>query len=159
MPPAASSGVEDGDTADITVTDPMIRVSPDKSELVRLDRDAISVVVGNPSHLSVLLDTSRLLVLIPKAPGATYFTALDANGDVIMQRHVVVGSPKKNYVRVRRSCANAARGTTCNATSVYYCPDTCHEIDVTQVNQNERPSRAPTIPKETPAASGSKDEE
>lgn len=122
--------------ADINAaTHPMIRLSPDKSELVKLDRDAVSVVVGNPTHLSVLLDTPRLLVLVPRVPGATSFTVLDDKGGVIMQRHAIVAAPKDKYVRVRRSCAGVPAGTTCHATSVYFCPDICHEVGVTSAEE------------------------
>lgn len=110
-------------------THPALNLSPDKSELVRLDREAASVIVGNPNHVTVLLDTPRLAVVIPRQAGATYFTVLDKDGNVITQRHVIVAAPKENYVRVRRSCGNAAQGTTCRPTSVYFCPDMCHEIE------------------------------
>lgn len=109
-------------------THPSLNLSPDKSELVRLPREASSVIVGNPGHITVLLDTPKLAVVIPRNPGATYFSILDKNGDVIMQRHVIVAAPKKNYVRVRRSCGNAGSGVACKPTSVYFCPDMCHEI-------------------------------
>ncbi len=109
-------------------THPPLSVSPDKSELVRLDKEASSVIVGNPAHITVLLDSPKLAVVIPRASGATYFTMLDKDGNVIMQRHVIVGAAKKNYVRVRRSCANAPDTANCQATSVYFCPDMCHEI-------------------------------
>lgn len=132
-------------TADMATTHPMLRLTPDKSELVRLDRNAISVVVGNPAHLSVLLDTPNTLVLVPRAAGATHFTVLDAAGEVVMQRHVVVASPKKNYVRVRRSCANGGEG--CRATSVYFCPDICHEIDTPQLGTAVG---TPSVPDEAP---------
>lgn len=113
-------------------THPVLNLTPDKSELVRLDREASSVIVGNPAHATVMLDTPRLAVVIPRSAGATYFSALDKDGNVIMQRHVVVAAPKKNYIRVRRNC-NAARdngggGENCQPTSVYFCPDMCHEI-------------------------------
>jgi Flp pilus assembly secretin CpaC len=128
MPPATTSAAVqplpplDGETH------PPLNVSPDKSELVRLEKEASSVIVGNPSHITVLLDSPRLAVVIPRASGATYFTVLDKDGNVIMQRHVVVGAAKKNYVRVRRSCANSPDDANCQATSVYFCPDMCHEI-------------------------------
>lgn len=109
-------------------THPPLNLSPDKSELVRLSRDAVSVVVGNPAHATVLLDTPRLAVVVPRAPGATHFSALDKDGNVIMQRHIIVASPHKNYVRIRRSCGNATQGRECKPTSVYFCPDMCHEI-------------------------------
>lgn len=130
MPPVTTqSAATPTETLD-TETHPALNLMPDKSELVRLDREASSIVVGNPNHISVLLDAPRLAVVIPRSPGATYFTALDKDGNVIMQRHVIVAAPKKNYVRVRRSCSGAS-GTgsnNCQPTSVYFCPDMCHEI-------------------------------
>lgn len=117
---------------------------PDKSELVRLDREASSVVVGNSTHISVLLDAPRLAVVIPRTPGATYFTALDKDGNVIMQRHVVVAAPKKNYVRVRRSCAGDDKGA-CRPTSVYFCPDMCHEIGSGDTQENGDTAAIPSV--------------
>jgi Flp pilus assembly secretin CpaC len=126
MPPVtAQSAVTPTETID-SETHPSLNLSPDKSELVRLDREASSVIIGNSSHVAVVLDTPRLAVVIPRSPGATYFTVLDKDGNVIMQRHVIVAAPKKNYVRVRRSCSGDA--ANCQATSVYFCPDMCHEI-------------------------------
>ena len=127
MPPATTqTPTTTTETLD-SETHPALNLTPDKSELVRLDREASSIVVGNPNHISVLLDAPRLAVVIPRSPGATYFTALDKDGNVIMQRHVIVAAPKKNYVRVRRSCSGAS-GNDCQPTSVYFCPDMCHEI-------------------------------
>ncbi len=128
MPPVSQkSAAVPTETLD-SETHPTLNLTPDKSELVRLDRDASSVVIGNPAHVTVLLDTPRLAVVIPRAAGATYFTVLDKDGNVIMQRHAIVASPKKNYVRVRRSCSNATGKGECQPTSVYFCPDMCHEI-------------------------------
>lgn len=145
LPPTSTTGAK-GDT--VLATHPILRLTPEKSELLRLDRNAVSVVVGNPTHLSILMDTPKMLVLVPRAPGATHFTVLDQQGEVIMQRHVIIAAPKKNYIRIRRSCANAADDSGCQATSVYFCPDMCHEVDVTQINeeveQTETPDEAPS---------------
>lgn len=109
------------------ITHPPLRVTPDKSELVRLDQEAGTIIVGNPLHISIFADSSQRLVLVPRAPGATFFTVLNKDGEVIMQRHVIVAAPEKEkYVRIRRSCATA--GDDCQQTQVYYCPDMCHEI-------------------------------
>lgn len=125
-------------------THPTLNLSPDKSELVPLDREASSVIIGNPAHIGVLLDTPRLAVVIPRASGATYFTVLDKDGKVIMQRHAVVAAPKKNYVRVRRSCGNVPDGTPCQPTSVYFCPDMCHEIGNAAAGDESSSSSAAT---------------
>ena len=74
-------------------THPEVRLTPDKSEILKLDAEASTVIVGNPAHVSILVENTKTLVLVPKAEGATYFTVLDANGAVIMQRHVIVASP------------------------------------------------------------------
>ncbi len=104
-----------------------LRLTPDKSEIIRLDAEAGTVIVGNPNHISVMADNTKTLVVVPKMPGATYFTVLDSKGNVLMQRHVIVASPKEKYVRIRKSCATA-ESENCQTTAVYYCPDMCHEI-------------------------------
>lgn len=127
-----------------------LRISLDRPEIVRLDRDAVNVVVGSNENLRVVPDTNKTLLLIAKKPGSTYFQALDVDGKVIMQRHVIIGSPNKNYIRIRRACANGVEG--CKQYSVYYCPDICHEVNVVQ----DTSGPAPAIPEETPmgAANG-----
>jgi Flp pilus assembly secretin CpaC len=109
-------------------THPPVRLTPDKSELIRLEKNAGSVIIGSPEHLSVLADTANTLVLVPRLPGATYITVLDRHGQVLMQRHVIVAAPKDKYVRVRRSCAGSD-DKACQETRIYYCPDMCHEIN------------------------------
>jgi hypothetical protein len=116
--------IDEGDS-----THPTMHLTPDKSDLVRLEAEAASIIIGNPAHLSILAENSKTLVLVPKMPGATYFSVLDDKGDVVMQRHVIVASPKEKYVRIRKSCASAGSGD-CMPTQVYYCPDMCHEINI-----------------------------
>lgn len=106
-------------------THPTLYLTPDKSSIVRLDRPAASIVVGNEAHMSVFIDTPRTLIIVPRAPGASYFSVLDADSRIIMQRHVIVG-PSDQYVRVRRSCGTDSH---CESTSVFYCPDgMCHPV-------------------------------
>ncbi|MGB4056767.1 MAG: pilus assembly protein N-terminal domain-containing protein [Alphaproteobacteria bacterium] len=130
-------------------THPPVRMTPDKSELIRLDRKAAAVVIGNPAHLSILPEGSNTLVLVARAPGATYFTALDEDGKVIMQRHVIIAAPKEKYVRIRKSCGNS---TDCAPTQVYYCPDMCHEIIL---NNGESGSDAASAKTDSKSSDGS----
>lgn len=123
--PEGSSAVED-----VAATHPLLRLTPDKTEMVPLDRDAHSVIVGNPDHASVLIENARMLLFVPRSPGATHVSILDKDGGIIMQRHVVVAAPREKYVRIRRSCANATRQGNCEPVSVYYCPDMCHEVSI-----------------------------
>ncbi len=108
-------------------THPILRLTPDKSELIRLEEESASIIIGNPLHINVIADSSKLLVIIPRSPGATHFTVLGKKGQVIMQRHVIVASPAKDYVRVKRTCAG---NEDCQPTSVFYCPDMCHPIGI-----------------------------
>ena len=127
LPPVTHSG----DTAYMPddSTHPTVRLTPDKSELIRLEKKAGSIIIGNPAHINVIADSADTLVIIPKTPGATHFTVLDKHGQTLMQRHVIVASPKQDYVKVKRVCREDSK--ECQNTSVFYCPDTCHEIGLT----------------------------
>lgn len=107
-----------------TSTHPALHLTPDKSEIIKLDKPAFSVIIGNPNHMNVLVENSQTLIVVPRMQGASHFVVLDNNHNVVMQRHVIVAGEKKNYVRIRRSCSDG----NCQPTSVYYCPDNCHEI-------------------------------
>ena len=107
-----------------------LRLTPDKSELVRLDAKAASIIVGNPTHVNVLAESAQTLVFVPRQPGATYVTVLNQMGEVVMARHVIVASPQKKYVRIRKSCNGEVKN--CQSTQVYYCPDMCHEIALSE---------------------------
>ncbi len=146
LPPASVLNESVPDEIDGEITSsayPMIRLTPDKPEIVRLSRNMANVIVGNDAHLSVYPDSSRTLVLIPRLPGATYFEAVDSTGRVIMGRHVIVASPKQDYIRVRRTCTAEMDG--CQRYSVFFCPDMCHEVNVMQ---EENSSKEKVIPEE-----------
>lgn len=121
IPIVSSSTIQEANT-----THPTLHLGQDKSELITLNKDAASVIVGNPNHISVLLDTPQTLVVVPRQAGASHFTVIAQDGSTLMQRHVVVGGPKENYIRIRRSCA--ANDRNCEQVSTYFCPDVCHEI-------------------------------
>lgn len=114
------------DTEELNAAYPVMNLTQDKSEMIKLDQEAASVVVGNPNHISVLLDTPDTLIVVPRLAGASHFTVIGKDGSILMQRHVIVGAPKEKYVRIRRSCNSDDRN--CQATSTYFCPDTCHEV-------------------------------
>lgn len=123
-----------------------LRISLDSPTVLRLDRDAVNVLVGSNENLRVVPDTNKSIILIPKKPGTTYFQAIDADGKTIMQRHVIIGSPKTNYIRIRRACVNGSQG--CQQYSVYYCPDICHEVPIEQTASASNT----VLPEETPGS-------
>ena len=130
MPAVSAADSEDRAMPEKT-THPIVRLTPDKSELIRLDGEAGSIVIGNPLHINVIADSSTTLVIVPRSPGATHFTVLSKQGEVLMQRHVIVASPKENYIRVKKTCREDS-GDGCQETNVFYCPDMCHEIGLAQ---------------------------
>ena len=141
--PADVAAAPEYKVAPLQTTYPMLRLSPDKPEIIRLDADARSVLVGNPAHLNAVLDNTRTIVLVPRDPGATYFTVIGHDGSVIMERYVIVAGPAHKYIRIRRACPPGATG--CNATSVYYCPDLCYETEIMGAAQGQ-PGAAPAPP-------------
>ncbi|MFP4464423.1 MAG: pilus assembly protein N-terminal domain-containing protein [Alphaproteobacteria bacterium] len=130
--PVITTAEDPGAALPSDTTHQAIRLTPDKSEILRLDTNAKSVIIGNPAHLSILADTSRTLILVPKAPGATHFSILDNESNIIMQRHAIIAAPTTDYIRIRKTCASGEDG--CTKTSVYYCPDMCHEIQAAEMN-------------------------
>jgi hypothetical protein len=124
------------DIPDGVETHPPLRLTPDKSEIVRLDRPVTSLIVSNPTLASVLMDNPKMLVVVPRLPGATYFTALDRDNKIVMQRHIIVASPKQQYVRIRQTCASSksrsssSRKAACLPIREFYCPDMCHEVRI-----------------------------
>lgn len=125
-------------------TDPILRLTPDKIHVIHLDRNAASVLVGNAKHLAAMTETPRQILLIPRAPGATEFRALDAQGKVIMARAVIVAAPQQDYVRVRRMCAKD--DMKCQEYSVFYCPDMCHTVATTSLQQPTAAITPPILP-------------
>ncbi len=109
------------------VKDDILRLTSNKDRIIRLDQDAASVIVNNPAHASVVLDSPRLLIVMPRAPGATSFSVLNAAGDVILHKNIVVTNVEKKYVRVRRICG-AGTDASCVPTAYFYCPDGCYEV-------------------------------
>lgn len=116
---------------------PTIYLSADKSEVMKLDQDAVSIVVGNSKHLNIVADSPRTLVLIARMPGVSNFSVIGKNGDPILERNVIVAGPEDKFVRIKNTCKSNDR--SCKSTNIYYCPDTCHAVDLPD-NANETAS-------------------
>lgn len=103
-----------------------LRLTSDKNVLVRLEQNAASVIVNNPEHAAIMLDSPRLLIVMPRQPGATSFTVLNDGGDIILQKDIIVTNAQPQYVRIRRMCGSG--DSSCLPTAYYYCPDGCYEV-------------------------------
>jgi hypothetical protein len=79
-----------------------IEVLIDQATMLRLERSAAEIVVGNPSIADVAVQSGKVLVLTGKSFGQTNLIVLDAQGEVIINRRVVVEEPSGGYVTVYR---------------------------------------------------------
>jgi hypothetical protein len=118
------------DLARVQKHDGALRLTSNKNELIRLDKDAASVIINNPQHVNIMLDSPRLLIVMPRDPGTTSFTVLDAKGQVVLEKDVIVTNTQPQYVRVRRMCT--PMDASCVPTAYYYCPDGCYEVTPVQ---------------------------
>lgn len=126
----------------------IIAVSPDKPEIVKLDVDAASIIVGSPKYASVTLDNPRTMLVIPRAEGATSLTVLNSDGEIVMEKSIIVGGPKEKYVRIRRACPENLGG--CMSSQTFYCPDGCSDISLDTPEKSANNSNQDIIPLNTP---------
>lgn len=133
----ASSGV---DVVETSQNDDVIKMLPDRPMVLKLDSDVANILIGNDLYLNIFPDSRRTLILMPLVPGATFFKALDEDGNVIIEKRVIVASPKEEYIRVRQACG--PDDELCTFQSIYYCPDMCHNVydysNNERINQNEK---------------------
>ena len=122
------------------MADDVIRMRTDRPLVLKLDQEASNILIGNDLFLNIFPDSRNTLILMPLQPGATFFRALDSDGNTILEKRVIVGTPPQDYVRVRRSCA--ADDELCAFQSIYYCPDSCHIVydysNDERINVNEK---------------------
>ena len=78
----------------------------DQASLVRLDRPAAEIVVGNPSIADVSVQSGKVLIVTGKSFGETNLIVIDADGKMIINRRLIVQEPRTGFVTVYRgACA------------------------------------------------------
>lgn len=123
-------------------------LSQDTPTIVNLPADAGSVLVGNPEHAQAVVENPRLVMLMPRRPGATSLTVLDTKGKLIMSRKVLVGgTTKTGTLRINRVCK--PNDGSCNPTKVYNCAGRCYETIMPSVRDA---GTLPPQPEPLPAA-------
>lgn len=127
-----------------------IWVGMDGPAIVRLDADAASVIVGNPAHASVALDDSRTVMVNAGAPGMTRLVVIGKEGQVILDRRVIVdasgagngadedGENNGKFINVKNACINS--DGVCQPNNVFYCVEgeKCHSVapqDITNIRR------------------------
>ncbi len=85
--------------------DTVVDVFIDQATLVRLDRQAAEIVVGNPSIADVSIQSAKVLVVTGKSFGETNLIVMDADGKVFVNRRLIVQEPRSGFVTVYRGNA------------------------------------------------------
>jgi Pilus formation protein N terminal region len=79
-----------------------VRVAYDQSTVIRLDRPAKTVLVGNPLVADALLVNDRTVYVLGRLFGNTNVIAVDGNGAEILNTQVTVGAPNVAQVTLYR---------------------------------------------------------
>ena len=79
-----------------------IIVTVDRAKIFRISRPAATVIIGNPSIADATVEDERTLVLTGRSFGVTNIIILDAEGEPVVDRTIVVRSHEANTVRVYR---------------------------------------------------------
>jgi len=82
-----------------------VQVPIDQATLVRLERPAAEIVVGNPSIADVSVQSGKVLVVTGKSFGETNLIVMDADGKVIVNRRLIVQEPRTGFVTVYKGAA------------------------------------------------------
>jgi hypothetical protein len=82
-----------------------VEVIVDQATLVRLDRPAAEIVVGNPSIADVSVQSGKVLVVTGKSFGETNLIVMDSDGKVVANRRLIVQEPRIGFVTVYRGDA------------------------------------------------------
>ena len=80
----------------------VVQVLVDQATLVRLDRPAAEIVVGNPSIADVAVQSSQVLVVTGKSFGETNLIVMDADGKLVINRQLIVQEPRTGFVTLYR---------------------------------------------------------
>jgi Flp pilus assembly secretin CpaC len=79
-----------------------IPVNIDQAKLIRLPERVATIVVGNPLVADITLQPGGVIIVTGKSYGATNFVAMDRNGEVLVDRIILVESPADRIVTVYR---------------------------------------------------------
>ncbi|MGZ5917753.1 MAG: pilus assembly protein N-terminal domain-containing protein [Methyloceanibacter sp.] len=92
-----------------------VDVTIDQAAIIRLERPAAEIIVGNPSIADVAVQSGKVLVVTGKSYGRTNLIVIDSDGKQVTNRALSVTEPGKGYVVVHR-------GTS---PFTYYCAPNC----------------------------------
>ncbi|MBL8782629.1 MAG: pilus assembly protein N-terminal domain-containing protein [Alphaproteobacteria bacterium] len=88
--------------ADDVAQRPQMRVDYDQAAVVKLDRAAKTVVVGNPLIADALLVSDKTVYVQGRMFGNTNIIAIDSDGNEVLNTYVTVGAPLTQQVTLYR---------------------------------------------------------
>jgi Pilus formation protein N terminal region len=77
----------------------------DQAMLVRLERPAAEIVVGNPSIADVSVQSGKVLIVTGKSFGETNLIVIDSDGKQVINRRLIVQEPRIGFVTLYRGTA------------------------------------------------------
>ena len=79
-----------------------IEVVMNQAKIVKLSRDADTIVIGNPLIADAAVKDSRTIVITGKGFGVTNFVVLDSKGNPVVDEQVIVSRSVAETIRVYR---------------------------------------------------------
>ena len=79
-----------------------LNVIVDRAKVLRIDKDADTVIVGNPAIVDATVQDSRTIILTGRSYGVTNLIVLDDAGNPVVDETVVVQNHETNTVRIYR---------------------------------------------------------
>ena len=90
-----------------------MRVDFDQTLVVKLDRPAKTILVGNPAIADAQMVDDKTVYVIGRTFGQTNIVALDASGSEVLNTHVIVGASNGATVTLYRG-AQGQRTLACS---------------------------------------------
>ncbi|MCO6187271.1 pilus assembly protein N-terminal domain-containing protein [Rhizobium sp. L1K21] len=95
----------------------MVRVFMNHARILKLDRPVAKVIVGNSGVADATVADAETIVLTGRAYGTTNLVLLDAQGNAILDKRILVSIDEGNTVRVYRQTDR----------TVFSCTPNCEE--------------------------------
>ena len=86
------------------VADPgnVLKVIVDRAKVVRINRPADTIIIGNPAIVDATIQDSQTLVLTGRSFGVTNLIVMDVDGEPIVDETIIVQAHEQNTVRIYR---------------------------------------------------------
>jgi len=111
----------------VSVASEQMLVEVDRAQLLRLDKPAATVIIGNPMIADAAVQDQQTLVITGKSFGSTNLIVLDEDGQELLSRILEVRLGAKSVVTMHRgaaqnsySCAPVCEPTLRSGDSVDY---------------------------------------